>query len=71
MKRFLTEHPATVGETYGQHLGRALRSAVSLAGAAIACVVHALLPALFVTTASRTITRLNDEIAGLRDDDAS
>lgn len=71
MKRFLTEHPATVGETYGQHLGRALRSAVSLAGAAIACAVHALLPAFFVTTASRTITRLNDEIAGLRDDDAS
>ncbi|MDP6481324.1 MAG: DUF6356 family protein [Acidimicrobiales bacterium] len=71
MKRFLTGHPATVGETHGQHLGRALRSAVSLAGAAIACAVHVLLPAFFVTTASRTITRLNDEIAGLRDDDAS
>ncbi|HJO98831.1 MAG: DUF6356 family protein [Acidimicrobiales bacterium] len=70
MKRFFTEHPAEVGETYGQHLGRAVRSAVSLAGAAIACTVHALVPALFVTTASRTITRLSDEIAGLRADDA-
>ncbi|MBT3247057.1 MAG: hypothetical protein HN979_00655 [Actinobacteria bacterium] len=71
MKRFFAEHPATVGESYGQHLRRALRSAVSLGGAAIACTVHAFVPALFETTASRTVTRLNDEITGLHGDDAS
>lgn len=69
MKRLFTEHPATVGETYVQHLRRALRSAVSLAGAAVACTVHALVPAFFVTTASRIVTRLNHEIAGLGSDD--
>jgi hypothetical protein len=70
MKWFFTDHSATVGESYGQHMRRALRSAVPPGGAVVACTVHALVPALFETTASRTATRLNDEITGLHTDDA-
>ncbi len=62
-------HPSSVGETYWQHLGRALRTGISLAGAAAACMVHALFPFLLEKTASGTISRLNDEILALRADD--
>ena len=50
-----TEHPASAGETYGEHMRVALSFAVPLAKAAIAALVHAFLPFLFTTTASATV----------------
>ncbi len=70
MKRFFTDHPATVGESYGQHMRSALRSVVPPGGAVVTCTVQAFVPALSETTASRTVTRLNDEITDLHTDDA-
>ena len=64
-----TGHPASVGETYTQHLGRALRSSWSLAVAAVACTVHAFVPALFLSRAGDTVNRLHDEIRDLHKDD--
>ena len=60
--RLFTEHPATVGETYGQHMRSALSFAVPLLGASLACFVHAALPFLFTRTGSCTITRLYDRM---------
>ena len=55
---FLT-HPASVGESYLGHAAFALRFAGLLFAAGGAAVVHALLPFLFETTASRIIQRLH------------
>jgi hypothetical protein len=62
-----TAHPATVGETYTQHLGTALGFAGALFVGALACAVHAVLPFLFVKTGSATITRLYQRMVTHRD----
>jgi hypothetical protein len=62
MIELFTEHPATVGETYWQHLSFAARSGSAMVLAGGACLVHALLPFLFVTTASRTMRTLSERM---------
>jgi len=54
-----TEHPASVGETYGEHFSVAMGFALGLMKAAFCCAVHALLPFLFERTASRCIEGLH------------
>ena len=60
--RAFTEHPASVGESYGEHLGRALCFGTRMIFAGIACLVHGVLPFLFVRTGSRAISELNDRL---------
>ena len=48
-----------LGESYVAHMGVALSFAVALLAAGLACLVHALLPFLFTSTARRTITTLH------------
>jgi hypothetical protein len=55
IKDLFTDHPHAVGETYGEHFGVAMTYAGKLFVASCAAFVHALLPFLFVTTASRSI----------------
>jgi hypothetical protein len=62
LKRLFTEHPATVGETYFEHLGSALSFAFDLLAAGAACLIHAFLPFLFLKTGSRKITQLYDRM---------
>lgn len=64
--RAFTEHPASVNETYIEHLRAASSFAFSMIGAGIACLVHALLPFLFVTTASETIKTLHERMVTKR-----
>ena len=59
-----TDHPASVGETYPEHMRVALGYAARLAVAAAAATIHAFLPALFQTRASDTIRAMNAEIEG-------
>lgn len=61
-QRIFLHHPATVDETYFQHMLFALRFAVSLFAAAGAALVHAFVPCMFEKTASRIITRLYERI---------
>ena len=61
-----TAHPASVGETWSQHARFAFSAAGRLVVAAMAAAVHALLPFLCQTTASRTIDSLHAEIHGPR-----
>jgi len=56
--RAFTEHPASVGESYWQHLAFALGFSLRLLLAGLAALVHALLPFLFKTTASRLIAEM-------------
>ena len=53
-----TEHPASVDETYLQHARFALSFAFWLGLAALAALVHAVIPKLCETTASTIIRRL-------------
>jgi hypothetical protein len=54
-----TAHPASVGETYGQHFRFALAFGVRMTLGGLAAAVHAVFPFLFVTTASRALEELN------------
>ena len=60
--RAFTEHPASVGESYFEHLFRAVGFGTRMVCAGLACLVHAVLPFLFVRTGSRTIAELNDRM---------
>lgn len=71
LSRLFTEHPASVGETYFEHMGRATGFAFSMLVAGIACLIHALLPFLFITTGSRTVTRLYDRMVENRNHHAA
>lgn len=56
------DHPASVDETYFQHMRFAMGFAFWLGTAALAALVHALVPALCETTASRILKRLHARI---------
>ncbi len=58
--RILTEHPASVGQSYSEHLAFAASVGGNMILAGIACMIHGLLPFLFETTGSRTIARLHN-----------
>lgn len=58
MKRFFTEHPASVGETYGEHFVFAVTLGSRMMAGGLACIVHGVLPELCKTTGSRTIRTL-------------
>src|SRR5437763_6470764 len=60
--RAFTEHPASVGETYTEHLVNAVCLGTRMMLAGIACVAHGVLPFLFVRTGSRAITELNGRL---------
>ena len=62
MFELFTRHPASVGETYPQHLLAAGGFAAQLLLIALACVVHALLPFLFERTASARIDALHSRM---------
>ncbi len=61
-KAKFTEHPATVGETYGQHFVSAMGFTGTMLKATFCCGVHALLPFLFEKTGSNYITELHDRM---------
>lgn len=56
--RIFLDHPAEVDESFLQHMAFALRFAGLLFVAALAALVHALVPCLFKKTASSIIARL-------------
>jgi hypothetical protein len=62
LHHLFTDHPATVGETYLQHLASAWGFSWRMMLASIACLIHALLPFLFEKTGSRAITQLHDRM---------
>jgi hypothetical protein len=59
MLKFFTQHPATVGESYLEHMGVALGFAATLAVAAVCCALHGIFPFAFQTAGSRRIRELH------------
>ncbi|MDH3713786.1 MAG: DUF6356 family protein [Gammaproteobacteria bacterium] len=66
MIKLFTRHPASVGESYFEHLCAAGGFTASLLLAAVACAVHALLPFLFERTASARIDALYNRMVANR-----
>ena len=60
--RAFTDHPASVGESYFEHLARALCFGTRMILAGIACLIHGVLPFLFVRTGSHAIAELNERM---------
>jgi hypothetical protein len=59
IRRLFLSHPHACGESYLEHARASLGFALPLIGAGFAALVHAVAPALFETTASRTVLRLH------------
>lgn len=62
LARHFTEHPASVGETYGEHMMTALSFAGAMVTACLACFVRGVFPFLFTRTGSRTIAALHERM---------
>ena len=58
LARLFTHHPASIDETYLGHLAFAAWFASRLFAAGFAALIHAFLPFLFETTASRIVREL-------------
>ena len=63
LHQWFAAHPRSVGETYAQHCRIAARFGAAMVVAGFACLLHALVPALFERTGSRTVKRLYAEMA--------
>ncbi len=66
LRRWFLDHPHAVDESYAEHGAVAAGYGLALIGAGLACMVHALVPALFETTASRTVRRLVSRLGARR-----
>lgn len=62
LKTLFTAHPASVDETYGEHLAMASSFGWKMLLGALACFVHGILPFCFVKTGSGIITGLHDRM---------
>lgn len=60
--KFFLDHPRSVDETYFQHLQVAAGFGTRMFLASLACLIHALVPGLFVRTGSVAIAELHDRM---------
>lgn len=66
MFRRFTDHPASVDETYFQHMGMAIGFGGHMLLGALACFVHGLFPWLCLTRGSDTIRVLHHRMVSHR-----
>ena len=66
IRRLFVEHPAGVGETYLQHFAVAARFGARMLAGGAGAMIHAVIPGLCQTTASRTVSTLHAELVAKR-----
>lgn len=64
--KLFREHPTEVGETYAEHFAAAGGFGLKMVVGGLACMVHAVVPALFVTTGSGMVKKLYDQMVAKR-----
>jgi hypothetical protein len=64
--KLFRDHPAEVGESYAEHFAAAGGFGLKMIVGGVACVIHALVPGLFVTTGSGTVKKLYDQMVAKR-----
>lgn len=62
MKDREKSHLEAVNEKYFEHMFYAAKYGFKMVMAGIACIIHAIFPNLFITTASKTMHSILDEI---------
>ncbi len=62
LRSLFTAHPASVEETYAEHLGVAFGFSLGMFLGSLACLVHGFLPFLFLKTGSETIAELHERM---------
>lgn len=62
LKTLFTEHPASVDETYGEHLVMASGFGIRMILGGFACLLHGIFPFLFVKTGSVQISTLHERM---------
>lgn len=62
LKTLFTEHPASVDETYAEHLAMASGFGVRMILGGFACLLHGIFPFLFVKTGSTQISTLHERM---------
>lgn len=62
LQRVLLAHPASVNETYLEHLGSEASFGTRMIAGGIACLIHGLLPCCFERTGSTQVRRLYDSM---------
>lgn len=67
IKKAFTEHPASVGETYFEHMGMAFGFGSKMVVAGLACLMHGLFPFAFTTTGKDCIKKLHTSMVTHRD----
>lgn len=60
--RLFLDHPRSLGMDWAGHGIGAVTIGLRMIGAGAACLVHAVVPALFTETAGRTISGLHDHM---------
>jgi hypothetical protein len=58
--KLFTEHPASLGESYGEHFAMASGFGLRMILGGFACLIHGFLPFLFVRTGSTQVSALHD-----------
>jgi hypothetical protein len=62
LRSAFTSHPASVGESYFEHLVSAASFGLRMVFAGLACLMHGLLPWTFTRTGSNAIRELHDRM---------
>jgi hypothetical protein len=62
IRRLFLDHPASVDESYGEHMKVAAGFGFTMLLGAMACFAHALVPAVFKRTGSSTVKRLHAKL---------
>ena len=66
LKKAFVDHPASVNETYSEHFCVASSFGWRMMFSGLACLIHGFLPFMFVTTGSRVIGQLHEEMVSNR-----
>jgi hypothetical protein len=67
ISRWFLDHPESRDETYLEHQGVAASYGWALMLAGLACLVHAVFPALCTTTGSQAVRRIHARMTGRLD----
>ena len=67
IKQAFTEHPASVGESYVEHMGMAFGFGGKMVVSGLACLLHGIFPFLFTRTGRECIEQLHVRMVTHRD----
>ncbi len=62
LQTLFTDHPASVGESYREHFAHASGFGLRMILGGLACILHGLLPFLFVRTGSKQVRVLHERM---------